>query len=60
VKAAVDAGAELCVVDDEGLTAWLPLLNTRTQIAAAHSLLVDVLVFVDRDRVFRLRAGKAA
>jgi len=51
LRAALAAGAELCLVDERGLNSWLPQLQSRETVVVDPSLVDDVASFVARDSI---------
>jgi hypothetical protein len=59
VRAALEAGAALCLIDGHGLGSWLPVLQHRDRVVVAHGMAEAVGAFVDPDRIFALDGGTA-
>ncbi len=57
VRAALTAGAALCLIDAHGLNSWLPVIQSRARVVIAPGLADSVGAFVPEDRIQSLDGG---
>ena len=54
IRAALAAGAALCLVDGHGLNSWLPVIQNRARVVVAEPLVEAVGAFVGDERITAL------
>ena len=60
VRALIEAGAALCLIEGHELEPWLPLLNSRSRVVVERSLIGLVAGVVNRASLFELPGSEAS